>query len=114
MPVWHVLPDPQGDQARRDDVNRNSEPSLIMPTAFGAAAGAATKSPAGLLLAAGAGQRMGTPKALVGDWLTRGVDVLIAAGCRAGISRVWKPGVRSGPGSAGRRALSGGGVLCVR
>ncbi len=24
---------------------------------------------------------MGTPKALVGDWLTRGVDVLTAAGC---------------------------------
>jgi CTP:molybdopterin cytidylyltransferase MocA len=62
-------------------VKRNSERSLIMPTAFGAVAGAATKSPAGLLLAAGAGHRMGTPKALVGDWLTRGVDVLIAAGC---------------------------------
>jgi CTP:molybdopterin cytidylyltransferase MocA len=52
-----------------------------MPTAFGAVAGAATKSPAGLLLAAGAGHRMGTPKALVGDWLTRGIDVLTAAGC---------------------------------
>jgi CTP:molybdopterin cytidylyltransferase MocA len=52
-----------------------------MPTAFGAVAGGVTKSPAGLLLAAGAGHRMGTPKALVGDWLTRGVDVLTAAGC---------------------------------
>ena len=52
-----------------------------MPTAFGAVTGAATKSPAGLLLAAGAGHRMGTPKALVGDWLTRGVDVLTGAGC---------------------------------
>jgi CTP:molybdopterin cytidylyltransferase MocA len=62
-------------------VKRNSERSLIMPTALGAVAGAATKSPAGLLLAAGAGHRMGTPKALVGDWLTRGVDVLTAAGC---------------------------------
>jgi CTP:molybdopterin cytidylyltransferase MocA len=81
MPVWHVLPDPQGDQARRDDVNRNSERALIMPTALGAVAGDVTKSPAGLLLAAGAGHRMGTPKALVGDWLTRGIDVLTAAGC---------------------------------
>jgi CTP:molybdopterin cytidylyltransferase MocA len=52
-----------------------------MPTAFGAVASGVTKSPAGLLLAAGAGHRMGTPKALVGDWLTRGVDVLTAAGC---------------------------------
>jgi hypothetical protein len=43
-----------------------------MPTAFGAVSRYATKSPAGLLLAAGAGGRMGTPKALVDDWLTRG------------------------------------------
>ena len=39
----------------------------------------------GLLLAAGAGSRMGTPKALVSDaggsWLTRGVRVLDAGGC---------------------------------
>lgn len=34
-----------------------------------------------MLLAAGAGRRMGTPKALVADWLIRGVDVLTAAGC---------------------------------
>lgn len=40
----------------------------------------------GLLLAAGAGRRMGMPKALVRDergepWLTRAVDVLRAGGC---------------------------------
>jgi len=40
----------------------------------------------GLLLAAGAGRRMGMPKALVRDesgepWLTRGVEVLRAGGC---------------------------------
>ncbi len=46
-----------------------------------AAAGGGTKPPAGLLLAAGAGRRMGWPKALVGDWLVRGIDVLAAAGC---------------------------------
>jgi CTP:molybdopterin cytidylyltransferase MocA len=38
-------------------------------------------SAGGLLLAAGAGRRMGIPKALVDDWLIRGVDVLAAAGC---------------------------------
>jgi CTP:molybdopterin cytidylyltransferase MocA len=40
----------------------------------------------GLLLAAGAGRRMGTPKALVSDdsgsWLQRGVTTLSAGGCR--------------------------------
>jgi CTP:molybdopterin cytidylyltransferase MocA len=40
----------------------------------------------GLLLAAGAGRRMGKPKALVtderGPWLVRGVEVLRAGGCR--------------------------------
>jgi CTP:molybdopterin cytidylyltransferase MocA len=51
----------------------------VMPTALGAIPGA--RSPAGLLLAAGAGRRMGRPKALVDDWLTRGIDVLAAAGC---------------------------------
>jgi CTP:molybdopterin cytidylyltransferase MocA len=39
----------------------------------------------GLLLAAGAGRRMGGPKALVtddrGSWLVRGVDLLRAGGC---------------------------------
>jgi CTP:molybdopterin cytidylyltransferase MocA len=39
----------------------------------------------GLLLAAGAGRRMGMPKALVGDergsWLVRGVELLLAGGC---------------------------------
>jgi CTP:molybdopterin cytidylyltransferase MocA len=39
----------------------------------------------GLLLAAGAGRRMGVPKALVtddrGSWLVRGVDLLHAGGC---------------------------------
>jgi CTP:molybdopterin cytidylyltransferase MocA len=40
-----------------------------------------TKSPAGLLLAAGAGRRLGMPKALVDDWLVRGINVLTAAGC---------------------------------
>lgn len=36
---------------------------------------------AGLLLAAGAGRRMGTPKALVDDWLVRGVATLRDGGC---------------------------------
>lgn len=35
----------------------------------------------GLLLAAGAGRRMGTPKALVDDWLVRSVAVLREGGC---------------------------------
>jgi CTP:molybdopterin cytidylyltransferase MocA len=35
----------------------------------------------GLLLAAGAGTRMGKPKALVDGWLTRSVDTLQAGGC---------------------------------
>jgi len=39
----------------------------------------------GLLLAAGAGRRMGMPKALVtdnrGSWLVRGVDLLHDGGC---------------------------------
>jgi CTP:molybdopterin cytidylyltransferase MocA len=35
----------------------------------------------GLLLAAGAGSRMGTPKALVDDWLVRGVAALADGGC---------------------------------
>jgi CTP:molybdopterin cytidylyltransferase MocA len=52
-----------------------------MPKAFGAVAGGATKSTAGLLLAAGAGRRMGTPKALVDDWLARGIDTLARGGC---------------------------------
>ena len=52
-----------------------------MPTAFSAVSCDPTKSPAGLLLAAGVGGRMGTPKALVDDWLRRGIDVLTAAGC---------------------------------
>src|SRR4051812_38630365 len=43
---------------------------------------------AGLLLAAGAGRRMGRPKALVRDetglsWLLRGVEVLRKGGCDA-------------------------------
>lgn len=36
---------------------------------------------AGLLLAAGAGRRMGMPKALVDDWLVRSIDVLREGGC---------------------------------
>ncbi|MFD7073123.1 NTP transferase domain-containing protein [Nocardioides sp. NPDC059952] len=36
---------------------------------------------AGLLLAAGAGRRMGMPKALVDDWLVRSVEVLREGGC---------------------------------
>jgi CTP:molybdopterin cytidylyltransferase MocA len=52
-----------------------------MPKAFGAVAGGATKSTAGLLLAAGAGRRMGTPKALVDDWVARGIDALARGGC---------------------------------
>src|SRR6188472_38799 len=55
MPVRYVLPDPQGDQTRRLDVKRDS------------------RAPGGLLLAAGAGRRTGRPKALVDDWLIRGV-----------------------------------------
>ena len=35
----------------------------------------------GVLLAAGAGRRMGRPKALVGDWLERGVKALRDGGC---------------------------------
>jgi molybdenum cofactor cytidylyltransferase/nicotine blue oxidoreductase len=35
----------------------------------------------GLLLAAGAGSRMGVPKALVDDWLVRGVSALGEGGC---------------------------------
>ena len=35
----------------------------------------------GLLLAAGAGSRMGAPKALVDDWLVRGVRTLRDGGC---------------------------------
>ncbi|GAA4379088.1 nucleotidyltransferase family protein [Nocardioides caricicola] len=35
----------------------------------------------GLLLAAGAGSRMGMPKALVPGWLARGVQVLTDGGC---------------------------------
>ncbi|MFE6647565.1 NTP transferase domain-containing protein [Nocardioides sp. NPDC057772] len=35
----------------------------------------------GLLLAAGAGRRMGKPKALVDDWLVRSVEVLREGGC---------------------------------
>lgn len=53
-----------------------------MPKAFGAVAGGATKSATGLLLAAGAGRRMGMPKALVDDWLARGIDALARGGCR--------------------------------
>jgi CTP:molybdopterin cytidylyltransferase MocA len=52
-----------------------------MPTASRAVAAGATKPPAGLLLAGGAGRRLGTPKALVDDWLARGIDVLAAGGC---------------------------------
>lgn len=36
---------------------------------------------AGLLLAAGAGRRMGMPKALVDDWLVRSIEVLRDGGC---------------------------------
>ncbi|MEU0314475.1 nucleotidyltransferase family protein [Nocardioides sp. NPDC006273] len=36
---------------------------------------------AGLLLAAGAGRRMGRPKALVDDWLVRSIEVLRQGGC---------------------------------
>lgn len=36
---------------------------------------------AGLLLAAGAGRRMGGPKALVDDWLVRSIEVLREGGC---------------------------------
>src|SRR5215218_10330566 len=66
-------PHPRCEPARRR--------ALVMATAFDSLGGNALKSPAGLLLAAGAGSRMGTPKALVNDWLVRGVDVLSAAGC---------------------------------
>ncbi len=55
--------------------------AAFTPTADSAAVGGAPKSPAGLLLAAGAGHRMGKPKAVVDDWLLRGIDVLTAGGC---------------------------------
>lgn len=35
----------------------------------------------GVLLAAGAGRRMGMPKALVDDWLVRSIEVLREGGC---------------------------------
>jgi CTP:molybdopterin cytidylyltransferase MocA len=41
----------------------------------------------GLLLAAGAGRRMGTPKALVSTWLLDSLDVLRSGGC-AGVTLV--------------------------
>jgi CTP:molybdopterin cytidylyltransferase MocA len=53
----------------------------VMPTTVGSVEHGATRSPAGLLLAAGAGRRMGTPKALADGWLHRGIDALAAAGC---------------------------------
>lgn len=72
------MPDPEGDQARRiNDVKRRA-PSMLTPVE---AFPSTTKSPAGLLLAAGAGRRLGMPKALVDNWLVRGVEVLVAAGC---------------------------------
>jgi CTP:molybdopterin cytidylyltransferase MocA len=81
MPVRHLLPHPEGDQTRRGHhLNPNAERSF-MSTHPGAVVDGAMKSPAGLLLAAGAGRRMGTPKALVEDWLARGIDVLAEAGC---------------------------------
>jgi CTP:molybdopterin cytidylyltransferase MocA len=81
MPVRHLLPHPKGDQTRRGHhLNPNAERSY-MSTHPGAVVDGAMKSPAGLLLAAGAGRRMGTPKALVEDWLARGIDVLAEAGC---------------------------------
>jgi CTP:molybdopterin cytidylyltransferase MocA len=81
MPVRHLLPHPEGDQTRRGHhLNPNAERSY-MSTHPGAVVDGAMKSPAGLLLAAGAGRRMGTPKALVEDWLARGIDVLAEAGC---------------------------------
>ena len=52
-----------------------------MPTNPGVVVHGAMKSPAGLLLAAGAGRRMGTPKALVENWLAGGIDALAEAGC---------------------------------
>ena len=63
------------------DVNRPREHSSHAHSLPVQSWRAASTSPAGLLLAAGAGRRMGTPKALVDDWLVRGVDVLAAAGC---------------------------------
>ena len=75
------MPDPEGDQTcRGQHLNRNAERSL-MPAHPCAVVDGAMKPAAGLLLAAGAGRRMGTPKALVKDWLARGIDVLAEAGC---------------------------------
>lgn len=42
-----------------------------------------TTGAAGLLLAAGAGRRMGRPKALVDDWLVRSLGVLADGGCES-------------------------------
>ena len=52
----------------------------------GAVSGLVVDGVHGLLLAAGAGSRMGTPKALVRDpdgrpWLTRAIHTLVAGGC---------------------------------
>jgi CTP:molybdopterin cytidylyltransferase MocA len=75
------LPDPECDQTRRHHhLNSKAERSL-MPAHPCAVVDGAMKPAAGLLLAAGAGRRMGTPKALVKDWLARGIDVLAEAGC---------------------------------
>jgi CTP:molybdopterin cytidylyltransferase MocA len=78
--ILHVLADP--DRFGFSGSTKSARLEFhIMPRAFGAVAGGATKSTVGLLLAAGAGRRMGTPKALVDDWLVRGIDVLEGAGC---------------------------------
>jgi CTP:molybdopterin cytidylyltransferase MocA len=65
----------------------------------------------GLLLAAGAGRRMGMPKALVtddrGPWLVRGVEVLQDGGCRrVTVADDWAEGMGASL-RAGLRALDG-------
>ena len=60
----------------------------------------------GLLLAAGAGRRMGLPKALIGDWLARSVAVLRDGGC-SGVTVVL------GASAAAARSLVPDGVEVV-
>ena len=57
----------------------------------------------GLLLAAGAGRRMGRPKALVEDWLVRSVGVLRDGGCpQVVVGASGLPRTRRGPCSRAR------------
>ena len=56
-------------------------PKLPKISRLGGPGDEADMTTTGLLLAAGAGRRMGRPKALVEDWLVRAVGVLRDGGC---------------------------------